>query len=65
MLPKVSNVSGAALWPAGQTDGTGPDKEPASVHFERLIRQLAAQGYTDAEIEGGLQTVIHNEFSGH
>lgn len=39
-------------------------KERPVVHFERLIRQLEAQGYTDAEIEGGLQQIVHDEFKG-
>jgi hypothetical protein len=55
MKDNSTDVSGKELW---------PQREPAVVHFERLIRQLEAQGYTNAEIEGGLQQIVHDEFKG-
>jgi hypothetical protein len=40
------------------------EREPAVVHFERLIRQLEAQGYKDHEIEAGLEQIVYDEFRG-
>ena len=48
----------------GQWDEKLKVREPAVVHFERLIRQLEAQGYKDHEIEAGLEQIVYDEFRG-
>lgn len=49
MPDNSKDISGADQWPT---------RQPASERFDRFIRELLAEGYTEAEISGGLETFI-------
>ena len=45
------DITGGDMWPT---------RESATIRFERLIREMQGQGYTDNEIRGGLENTVHD-----
>jgi hypothetical protein len=52
----VRDVTGAELWPT-----PNGKKETAASRIDFFVRQLQAEGYTEAEIQGGLETYIYEK----